>query len=60
MRLTMLCLVGFELSSRWVPLSQSPTNPCHLASSFNATAKQTLKGLIWGSTSPEELKLHTI
>ena len=56
----MLCLSGFELSSRWVPLSQSPTNPCHLASSFNATAKQTLKGLIWGSTSPEELKLHTI
>ena len=30
------------------------TNTCHLASSFNATAKRTLKGLIWGSTSSEE------
>ena len=37
-------------------VSQSHTNTCHLVSSFNATAKQALKGLIWGSTSSEELK----
>ena len=36
-------------------VSQSHTNTCHLVSSFNATAKQALKGLIWGSTSSEEL-----
>ena len=35
-------------------------NTCHLASSFNATAKWTLKGLIWGSTSYEELKIRTM
>ena len=28
--------------------------------SFNGTAKRTLKGLIWGSTSSEELKIRTI
>ena len=28
---------------------QSITNTCHLASSFNATAKRTLRGMIWGT-----------
>ena len=41
-------------------VSQSHTNTCHLVSSFNATATQTLKGLIWGSTSSEELKIRTM
>ena len=40
--------------------SQSLTNTCHLASSFNATAKRTLRGMIWGSTSSEELKIRTM
>ena len=30
------------------------------ASSFNATAKRTLKGLMWGSTGSEELKIRTM
>ena len=37
--------------------AHSLTNTCHLVSSFNATAKRTLKGLMWGSTSSEELKI---
>ena len=41
-------------------VSQSHTNTCHLVSSFNATAKKALKGLIWGSTSSEELKIRTM
>ena len=32
----------------------------HLASSYNATAKRTLEGLIWGSTRFEELKIRTM
>ena len=32
----------------------------YLASSFNGTAKRTLKGLIWGSTSSEELKIRAM
>ena len=37
------------------------SNTCHLVSPFNATAKRTLKGLIWGSTTSEEhnVKYHT-
>ena len=33
--------------------------PVRLASFFKATAKQTLRGMIWGSTNSEELKIRT-
>ena len=43
-----------------IQCSQFLTNTFHLASSFNATAKRTLRGMIWGSTSSEELKIRTM
>ena len=43
-----------------IQCSQTLTNTCHLASSFNATAKRTFKGLIWGTTCFEELKIRTM
>ena len=40
--------------------ARSLTNTCHLASSFDAKAKRTLRGMIWGSTSSEELKIRAM
>ena len=40
--------------------AQSLTNTCHLASPFNATVKQTLRGMKRGFTSSEELKIRTM
>ena len=40
-------------------LTVSHKYTCYLASSFNATAELTLRGVIWGSTSSEELKIRT-
>ena len=39
---------------------ESLTNTCPLASSFYTIAQRTFKGLIWGSTSSEALKIPTM
>ena len=47
-------------ATRFNPHCESLTNTCHLASSLYTTAQRTFKGLIWGSTSSEEVKIPTM
>ena len=41
-------------------LTVSHKYTCYLASSFNATAELTLRGMILGSINSEELKIRTM